>query len=615
MMRPLLFLITLCLAEWGWAQAGYWQQEVAYEMEIDFDVNTHRFTGTQTLKYTNHSPDTLKRVFYHLYFNAFQPGSAMDIRSRSIPDPDARIGDRISHLQENEVGYHRIRSLEQKGKKLTYQVEGTVLQVELDKPLLPGKSTEFSMRFESQVPIQIRRSGRDNEEGIDYTLTQWYPKMAEYDSDGWHTDPYVSREFHGVFGSFDVTIRIDSSYTLAGTGTVQNPEEVGHGYAAEKSDQPMLEWRFKADNVHDFAWAADPEYRHITAQVPNGPLLRFFHRSDSSLIKNWNALVPYAVQLFEIMNDRFGKYPYDEFSVIQAGDGGMEYPMCTMISGTGTMGGLISVTVHEAIHNWFYGVLATHELKYPWMDEGFTTYAQNLVLDSLHDRNAFNPHAKNYRNYFALVQNVTEEPLTTHADHYETNAGYGVASYSKGCVFLHQLSYIIGQEAFNRGMLRYFNTWKFKHPTPKDFKHVMELTSGMELDWYFESWIGTTKQIDYSIAQVVSNGGKTQLRIERKGDMAVPLEVAVVSAKDDIQVYYIPLEVMRGEKAREYGNHVQWIPCRDWVWTYTYYSLNIDLPLDKIKTISMDPLQKVADVNRTNDVYPRANADMIQHSN
>ncbi|NUO02857.1 MAG: M1 family peptidase, partial [Saprospiraceae bacterium] len=166
-------------------QPDRWQQAVNYKMDIDFDVRTHRFEGEQELTYFNNSPDTLYRVFYHLYFNAFQPGSMMDMRSRTIPDPDGRVGDRISKLKPDEIGYHNILSLKQNGKKVSYKVVETILEVTLAEPIMPGSRTVFDMEFESQVPVQIRRSGRDNKEGIDYSMAQWYPKMCEYDYQGW----------------------------------------------------------------------------------------------------------------------------------------------------------------------------------------------------------------------------------------------------------------------------------------------------------------------------------------------------------------------------------------------------------------------------------------------
>jgi hypothetical protein len=204
----LFFLSSITLQ--SIAQAGYWQQEAAYKMEVELDVENNQLNGKQLLLYTNHSPDTLHRVFYHLYFNAFQPNSMMDVRSRTIADPDRRVGSRIAQLSEEESGYQKVLKLEQDGKKLQYFISGTILEVELAQPILPGESTTFEMDFEAQVPIQIRRSGRDNKEGIRYSMTQWYPKMVEYDKEGWHANPYVGREFHGVWGSFDVKITIAS---------------------------------------------------------------------------------------------------------------------------------------------------------------------------------------------------------------------------------------------------------------------------------------------------------------------------------------------------------------------------------------------------------------------
>lgn len=600
---PALFLVFVTPI---FAQNGYWQQRVNYVMDIDFDATQHTFEGQQTLTYTNNSPDTLTRVFYHLYFNAFQPGSTMDVRSRTIADPDPRIGGRINNLKPDEIGYHTIEKLTQDGKKLNFLVQGTTAEVQLATPLLPGKSTTFEMDFKSQVPVQVRRSGRNNAEGIDYTLTQWYPKMAEYDRDGWHSEPYVAREFHGVFGSFEVNITIDSKYTLAGTGVVQNPEEVGHGYGSASNASEKTTWKFKAENVHDFAWAADDEYVHSQTKLTNGTEIHFFHRNDTLINNNWARLIPLTEQLFNIMNDKFGVYPYEQFSVIQGGDGGMEYPMCTMISGTGSFGGLVSVTAHEAIHNWYYGVLANNEQKYPWMDEGFTTYAQNIVLDSLFKRKQVNPHQRSHRAYITQALSGDEEPLSTGADYYETNRAYGSNAYSKGCIFLDQLSYIVGQETFDRAMLVYFNQWKFKHPTPQDFKRIVEKTANMELDWYFDAWIGTTKSIDYGIHTVTSDGKKTTLEIERIGTLSMPVEV-IVQHEKGISYIYIPLESMRGAKAAPATMKDIWTQALDWPWAYPYYKVVLDVPFDQIQSIQLNPFGKLADTDSSNDIFPSTN--------
>ncbi len=597
-MRLVFFtlFILLSFSQMTLAQRGYWQQKVDYDMTIDFDVDNHQFKGNQSLAYFNNSPDTLKKVFYHLYFNAFQPGSSMDVRSRTISDPDPRIADRIQSLKEDEVGFHKISKLTQDGKKVEFKIEGTLMIVLLNDALLPGSSTKFEMEFKSQVPLQIRRSGRDNRESVDYTMTQWYPKMAEYDRDGWHTDTYVCREFHGVFGTFDVTINIDNSYTIGGTGVLDN-------YPIIEKSTGINQWRFHAENVHDFAWAADPDFIHSKASTPSGTELNFYYLNDTMLVDNWSRLVDETIELFEIMNDKFGIYPYQQFSVIQAGDGGMEYPMCTMISGTGSFGGLVSVTVHEAIHNWYYGVLATNELKYPWMDEGFTTFAQNIVLDSLRKSRKDNPHQRSYDSYSRHVKKRSEEPLTTHADHYDYNSSYSVASYSKGCIFLSQLEYIIGEEAFSSGMKSYFNKWKFKHPIPTDFKRVMEKASDIELDWYFEGWIGTTKQIDYAISSVVPQGSKTEIIIEKQGGLSMPLEIAVIT-NDAKTTYYIPLERMRNVKPHDGTNLM-----KAWPWAYPSYTLMLDHHISDIETISIDPKNRMADTDRSQNIYPKAKTE------
>ncbi|MFT4524728.1 MAG: hypothetical protein ACI9FU_001668 [Granulosicoccus sp.] len=588
------------------AQSGYWQQHVSYQMEVDMDVETHRFTGVQKLVYTNNSPDTLNRVFYHLYFNAFQPESMMDVRSRTIADSDSRVVDRISKLKPDEVGYHKIQTLTQDGQELSFHIQGTVAEVNLSKPILPGGSTEFLMNFESQVPVQVRRSGRDNMEGISYSMTQWYPKMAEYDYEGWHADPYVGREFHGVWGDFDVKISIRKDHVLGGTGYLQNPEEVGFGYEKVGStvNPPLddkLTWHFKAPQVHDFAWAADPDYLHGTRQVPDGPMLHFLYQPDTT--SRWDTLMDLTVEAFQIQSGLFGKYPYKQFSVIQGGDGGMEYPMATLITSHGSMAGLLSVTVHESLHNWYYGVLATNELKYSWMDEGFTTFAQYLVLDSIYRKGSANPHERQMNGVISLQASGLAEPATTHADHYHTNYAYGITSYHKGAVFLRQLQYIVGKKNFWTGMTRYFNEWGFKHPTPNDFIRIMEKISGLELTWYLDLYIGTTKFSDYGIKDVRKRKkGMATIDLERIGQMPMPVDVKVTDKDGNETMYHIPLSIMRGEKPTEGTTTTVVLP--DWPWTHPDYSLDLDIKKRKVKSIEIDPSVRMVDMNRDNNHYP-----------
>ena len=230
MKRCFSILICFGLSFVSYSQS-YWQQEAHYKMDIDFNTKNHQFDGLQELTFINHSPDTLNKVFYHLYINAFQPGSMMDVRSRTIVDPDRRVGDRISKLSQSEMGIQQVLSLKQNKSELDFNIEGTILNVNLNEPIFPGDTVQFNMEFKTQVPLQIRRSGRMNKEGIDYSMSQWYPKLCEYDKDGWHANPYVGREFYGIWGAFDVHIHMDANYTIAATGILQNPDEIGHGYA------------------------------------------------------------------------------------------------------------------------------------------------------------------------------------------------------------------------------------------------------------------------------------------------------------------------------------------------------------------------------------------------
>ena len=594
---------------------GYWQQRVEYDMDIDVDVENHQLTGTQELTYYNNSPDTLNKVFYHLYFNAFQPNSMMDVRSRTIADPDSRVGDRIVKLPKDEIGYHHIKSLKQDGESVEYKVDGTILEVTLNDPILPGESTVFNMEFDSQVPRQIRRSGWMNKEGVELSMSQWYPKLSEYDKHGWHPNPYIAREFHGVWGSFDVEITIDSSYVMGGTGLLQNPGEIGHGYAEEydRPDSEKLTWHWKADNVHDFMWGADPDFTHTTAQVPNGPQLHFLYQADTiavnaqrysqeQLRQNWEQLPEYTVKAFQFMSENFGKYPYEQFTVVQGGDGGMEYPMATLITGNRSLGSLVGVTVHEFIHNWYYGVLATNESRYPWMDEGFTTYASTLTMDHLFNRDDSDPHRGSYQSYFSIVEDSRQEALDTHADHFHTNRAYGTASYSTGAVFLNQLRYIIGNETFDRGMKRYFNEWKFKHPDGRDFLRVMEQESGMILDWYYQYFIETTKHIDYGISSILGNRQNTYVTLKRYDLMPMPIELMVTYQDDSKELFYIPLRIMRGEKPNDMPD-VQRTVKPDWPWVNPTYTVEIPVQASQIKSVEIDPSMRMADINRENNVF------------
>ena len=608
-----LVVAILCLTAQMEAQnnTSYWQQHVDYSMDVNVDVEKYQYSGTQKLVYTNNSPDVLSRVYYHLFFNAFQPGSEMDMRLQSVADPDGRMmadgKSRIASLSPEEMGYLRVNSLTQDNQAVSFVEEGTILVVELNKPIPAGGKTTFEMTFNGQIPLQIRRSGRNSSEGVALSMSQWYPKLAEYDFEGWHADPYIAREFHGVWGDFDVKLTLDKKYVVGGTGYLQNPEEVGHGYETpgskiKKTKGKTLTWHFKAPMVHDFMWAADPDYLHDTLKVENGPMLHFFYKNDKEIVENWKKLQPKTAEAMQFFNKNIGDYPYEQYSVIQGGDGGMEYAMSTLITGGRNFGSLVGVMVHEMAHSWFQHVLASNESKHEWMDEGFTTFISSLCMDQIMDQKKENPFAGSYQGYYNLVASGKEQPQTTHADRYELNFAYGVAAYSKGAIFLSQLGYIIGQDKLMETLRKYYQDFKFKHPTPNDIKRTAEKVSGMELDWYLTDWTQTTNTIDYGIKAVEADGQKTNVSLERIGLMPMPIDILVLYNDGTQETFYAPLRMMYGEKENPYPNLKRTV-LQDWPWANTNYDLILDKELNNVKAIVLDPSQLMADVNEENNVW------------
>lgn len=598
------------------AQADRWQQRVNYEMAIDMNVKKHQYHGVQKLTYENNSPDTLTKVFYHLYFNAFRPGSMMDVRNLNLPDSDPRVSSRISKLKKDEEGWIQVSTLTQNGAKTKFETNETILEVTLAEPILPNSKTVFEMVWDAQVPIQIRRSGRDNKEGVAYSMAQWFPKLCEYDYQGWHANPYVGREFYGVWGDFDVKISIDENYVVAAGGYLQNPEEIGYGYEekGQKVKRPKgekLTYHFKTPNVHDFCWAADPDFTHSKIKADDGSIMHFFWQKDKGYDDKWEKLPQIMNRARTHMNNLCGKYPYKEYYFIQGGDGGMEYPLATLITGDRNLNSLVGVAVHEQLHTWYQMVLGTNESLYAWMDEGFTSWAENIVENELARdgllpgrKASDNPFEGTLRGYVNLATSDKEEPMSTHADHFETNFAYGMAAYTKGAIFLNQLEYVIGQKNLREGMLRYFNTWKFKHPNANDFIRIMEKQCGLELDWYKEDFVNTTNTIDYAIKTVDKEGRKTtRIVVEKIGRMAMPLDIVVTYTDGDKEIFYAPLESMRGEKPAENDWERTILP--DHRWVDPTYEFEIPEKMKKIAKIEIDPSRRMADINFDNNVWEK----------
>ena len=598
-MKDRLILISYLIFTSSVFSQNYWQQEANYKILVDVNTKKDTYIGNQEIIYTNNSLDTLNKVFFHLYFNAFYPGSDMAERLDSGDDINTRFSVNINKLNPGEEGFLKVSNLKQDDIEIESYVSDTILEVTLANPLLPGDSSVFSMDFEGKVPITIRRAGKNSPMGVRLSMAQWYPKISEYDYEGWNTAPYHGREFHGVWGDFDVTIKIDKNYIVAASGYLQETDPSNPKLGIKSGKQRI--WNFIAPKVHDFTWAADPDYTHDIYDGPNGVKLNFYYKNDPEIISNWKKLQPITAELMRFFNENIGMYPYNQYSVVQGGDGGMEYSMLTLINSGKEFVPLVSVTSHELAHAWFQGVLATNEMKHEWMDEGSASYFGDLAESFVLGSDFYNSIYSSYFRYISLANSGQEMPQATNANRYKYNRAYESTAYSKGFVFLSQLRYIIGEEAFKKTIKNYYNTYKFTHPLPNDLRRVAEQSSGILLNWYLTDWTQTTNKIDYGISNVKGNGKRTTITLNRVGLMPMPLEVLVRFKNGKETIYYIPIDLMRGEKKKpQYAKN--WIQIQDWSWAYKEYSFEIDHELDSILSVNINPTGLIADTDGSNNI-------------
>ncbi len=642
-MKKKLFLFVIAFisfANFATAQADRWQQHIDYKIKAALDVTNNIVKGTEEIVYTNNSTDTLRKVYFHMYWNAFAPNSSMDIRSRELgknllnfrrgaitasnatmlgqeatQDWDRRVKDRIQKLSPTEIGYQRVSQILINGKAQKLIDHETILEVQLTQAIAPKSSIKMSLQFEAQVPVQIRRSGRDNAEGVRYSMSQWYPKMVEYDYQGWNTNPYIAREFYGVWGNYDVTLSLDKTYMVAATGVLQNPTAVADKFG-------NLSWNFKGNNIHDFVWAADNHYKHLSKEVRKGLTFHvYFKDKNASSDSAWANVLWAAEKVLPYIEKKYGAYPYPQYSFIQGGDGGMEYAMATLLKGPG-----IGTVIHEWMHSWYQHILGTNEGLFPWMDEGFTSYAEDdisywynmnhaLLSPNINEKEKARIKAEketalsqlpaiqfgNYAGYITLAKSGIEEPMSTHSDHYNYNYSYSSAAYSKGATFLGLLGYVVSDSVRDAILINYYNTWKFKHPNANDFTRVAEKTSGLQLQWLKEYWVNSTKTIDYGLnnIEVSANNANAIISIQRNGKLPMPIEVLITYKDGTSELHYIPLDLMLGSKPAE--GAINRIVHKEWQWVAPTYTFETTKPLAALKSIEIDPSQRMPDINRSNN--------------
>jgi hypothetical protein len=615
-MKALFLVISVCLIFSCKIQAqSYWQQKVEYKIDVFLDVDSNVLSGKESVRYFNNSPDTLMEIYLHLYWNAFKPGSYMNLKSISV---NRENGKRISNLKADEQGNVVITNIQVDGSKVISDEHDTILKLKLNKPLLPNNSIKIDLDFKSQVPKLVRRAGRDNQQSIRYSIAQWYPKICEYDNEGWHNDEYAGREFFGIWGNFDVKITLDANYILGSTGIIQNPKEVKCGYDLFPFDTSWCKnenesytkgsfktWHFKADSVHDFAWAADNRYIHDIFFWKDVVIHSLYIPEYKS---RWEQVKYYANHMLDFYSDTYGKYPYKQFTIAQAGDGGMEYP--NIIFNAGYSPGLVA---HEGGHQWFYGILGNNETREAWLDEGFITYATQKTLVEKYGAHYINPAGLenilqppgdehgDYRNYWTLYKLGMEEPVLTHSDQFKEDMAYNFGTYQKGGMILPMLEYIIGKEAFDRTMRTYFEKWKFKHPKSLDFQRIAEKESGIKLNWFFDEWLRTTKTCDYSISGfsgewiIIDGINKYRLNctLDNKSDIIMPIDLMLTFKSGKNLKMIIPVDWHS-------KNEKDAITLKRWDWVDKSYSFVYDFE-EEVISGEIDPSLRLKDLNRLNN--------------
>lgn len=519
---------------------NYWQQEVNYTIDVSLNDKDHSLTGFEQLEYINNSPDTLRFIWFHLWPNAYK-------------NDKTAFSD---HMLENGSTKFYFSNKEDRGyiNKLDFKVNGVTAQLEdhpehidiaklvLPAPLAPGQKITISTPFHVKLPYNFSRGGHD---GQSYQATQWYPKPAVYDKDGWHPMPYLDQgEFYSEFGRFIVKITVPKNYVVAATGELQNPDEkewlkTRSSYTWEPirqriktaggqfqttyqlfpdSEKEIKILTYKQDRVHDFAWFADKRFivNTDTCRLPSGKIIDVYSYFTPAEKEIWQHSVASAKAATRHYSNLVGEYPYSVVSVVQGPEsfgGGMEYPTITVLSPSDTPRDLDYTIAHEIGHNWFYGILASNERLYPWMDEGLNSFYENKYQQGNQHRKLNSPDEGLLE---TMIAEKKDQPINTPAAEF-TAANYGLVAYHKTARWMEWLEKELGPEVFQKAIQAYYTQWQFRHPQPSDFKKAMESSSGKNIDSAFSlldkkgnlpdiSKKGTAFQHPFSIAPNMVSG-------------------------------------------------------------------------------------------------------------
>jgi Peptidase family M1 domain len=567
----------------------YWQQRADYLIKATLDTAAHRIDATEEIRYTNNSPDTLRFVWMQLDQNLFRPGSTGSL----LFEPRSRFGGagfpggfdvlrlaQVSPPARPAPTAGRRRSLASEPARpprpggatpLAYRVDDTMMYVELAQPIAPGTTTTFELAYRFNVPEHgADRMGR---EGSLYEIAQWYPRMAVYDdTHGWNTDQYLGQgEFYLEYGDIEYEVTLPAGYIVAGTGTLQNPEQVltpavrARLATAVRSDTAIaivtpeelasgaarparagtLTWRFRAEQVRDAAWAASPEYQWDAAGW-DGILAQAFYRPSAQA--TWRDAAKMSRYSILEYSTRWFRYAYPQISAVEGPVSGMEYPMVAMEARSDDGPDLYNVITHEIGHMWYPMIVGSDERRYAWMDEGFNTFINTFSEEGYWKRDDTGTRLGESRFVTSLDQSPTAQPIMTPANRYRTNDNLGSLAYVKPSIMLLALrNKVLGSEVFDTAFREYTRRWAFKHPQPADFFRTMEEVSGRDLAWFWRGFFFTTAALDQAVESVKQTpDGTAQITLRSLGAAVMPVELELTFADGSRETTKLPVEIWYG---------------------------------------------------------------------
>jgi hypothetical protein len=561
-MKPTLQLILICCLPFlAQAQDGYFQQQVDYKIQVQLDDEAHLLHGFVQMDYHNNAPQALDTLYIHLWPNAYRN------RQTAYAKQALRMGNADFYFApESERGSIDSLAFQLDGQAVDYAYHPEHVDIAylvLPEPIPSGGRVTLSTPFRVDIPYCFSRLGHV---GQSYQITQWYPKPAVYDQDGWHPMPYLDMgEFYSEFGDFEVEITLPENYRVAATGQLETPSE--RAFLQQLSDEKtaytdtldfppsasnLKTIRYTAERVHDFAWFADKrfEVRVDTVQLASGRTVEawaFFTQEEREL---WLKATDYVKRSVRFYSEQVGEYPYPQATAVQTAleaGGGMEYPMITNIGEAGNARSLDQVITHEVGHNWFYGILGSNERTHAWMDEGLNSYYEQRYMRQFYGSSSPLPAflmvdtsmTLGDIGYLYQARRRLDQAPDTHSDAFEP-INYFLGAYEKPAMALHLLEDYWGRERFDAAMQAYYDQWQFKHPQPADYRRVMETIGGEELGWLFDGLLYSNGKTNYSIQKVKQRGRRLEVRLRNKGDINSPVPLGVIKGGQLDTLYWLP---------------------------------------------------------------------------